>query len=1093
MMKKKTLMQSVLPLIAIAITALCISFSATFARANAEPEFFIDGTAYAQTLSKNSLLEISEENKAVLGGKEYSLSTLTTYPSGKTTNADSIFLSELGEYEIKYFFNDGSQEYSIEEDFTVENTTESLFSSSENVTVKADQQVPDYILTAHERIYDEYGDRYTEEQITNFKLKPYNGTKDGVKITVHGEEAVVRFDGVIDAKEMNRNVDMLEWIITPEEYDYKNGRGVLEFVDTTIYVKFYDAMDPSISLTYQVTSYGNNRAPVGIMANDSGSCLGYGFWRNGAGRSYAVSSFCGYASDSLPQIVTNTPDPSGSATRYVTNSMHFRYDENLNTAYSFPTETIYVSHDGGYNELTYSQYPFWRKYVDRGMINRYDGSVQSEGLWNFNDYKEKNRGDEFYGFPSGAIKMEISFKGLGKNDANLMILGIGGKKINDWYADDVETKIIVDTGIAQENDLPKVIAGANSAYPVFDAIGFNYVEGILSTPTVNVYYESKENSIPVINGSFPTRKSGKYYIEYTALPYEKYGTPVTKTLVVQAVDFYDFDVTYTVNPMFKQNVLVGDKVNLYPGILNIPESQAPFFTSDVEVYFNGRKVEQYKGDMTNYFVAEKAGVYTINYVYVDYAGAKSIAKTINVNCAVADKPVLEDVAIPTALLAGRKYQFPVPSSKDGADVKVLVNGTDYTYKSFTVPSNDFTVTYTATLGGQQTTKTYDVKVLEANRFSVRDQFGYELNPFVADFFDLPSGYSLAGFSEDSIPFATTSSNETIKFINPIDVNYFKFIFFYSSQSGANDGFNVIITDSINKLQKVVLTFKEVENKTQIFVNGTLNTTIDGTFESSITALNLTMNDGFGQVYNGTDKLLVIKDFANGFEFTGFESGKVFLEFGFENVTGMSRIDIVNIAGQGVNCTMETDSGRPSFYFEKILPDYKIVGINDSIIVSIPIAYDVLSPIKDNYVEITLPNGNKIKVDRTNDDFELVFRNYGYGDYTLEYVVTDYFNRKQNVKKKFVVKDLSEPVITLSEELPTIVEVGDSLELPSATAHDEIGSSVEVKIFYTYAGSFGKLGANNTLTFTKAGKYTIYYYAVGENGNRSIITFVVEAK
>ena len=72
-MKKKTLMQSVLPLIAIAITALCISFSATFARANAEPEFFIDGTAYAQTLSKNSLLEISEENKAVLGGKEYSL------------------------------------------------------------------------------------------------------------------------------------------------------------------------------------------------------------------------------------------------------------------------------------------------------------------------------------------------------------------------------------------------------------------------------------------------------------------------------------------------------------------------------------------------------------------------------------------------------------------------------------------------------------------------------------------------------------------------------------------------------------------------------------------------------------------------------------------------------------------------------------------------------------------------------------------------------------------------------------------------------------------------------------------------------------
>lgn len=1074
-MKKKTLMQSVLPLLAIAVTALCISFSALFVKANAEPVFSIDSSVYASVLPRNSVLTYSEENKATLNGTDYELSVLTTYPSGKTNTSENVVLNELGDYTVKYFFNDGNHEYSIEDTFSVDNTVESLFSSSEMCEITGNVKVPDYMLNADEG------------------YSGYWGSEVGVKFKVNSEDAIIRYDGIIDMTKMSYEQEFIEMMVTPEVYDEAKGTGVLEFANTKMVIRLRDALNPEIGLEYVVNHYTGRHAWLAVRTIGGNYNHGYRFWynKNKDGHCYLQSPFTGYTKDQARIYVTHTTQPTGGAYRHEAASSRFYYDMNRNASYALPLETNWVG-DEAYEkdiESTLRAEGSWGQYVCRGWNFTADYERGGEGVWQWDD----PRGDKFSGFPSGAATLEITFNGLGKGSGNLMIFSIGGQKLENWEADSYETKIYVDTGAEEGEELPNVIASPNSVYPVFDAIGYNAIEGVLATPSVKVYYNEIGNEIPVKNGTFPTKKSGKYYIEYTVYPNEKYGVATSKTIVVEAKDLYDFNINYSVNPMIKTSALVGDKINLYEGIFTMPESQKKFFNISTDVFYNGKVVSQYKGDLTNYFIADKTGEYYINYSYTDFGGAKSLIATCKVTVTEKEGPVISNLILPEALIKGAKYEFPIPTVSDDATISVKVGNTDYTAKEFTVPNEDFTVTYTATAGGKTTTETRTIKVLDSKRFEVKNGTK-DVYPFLADYFDVPSEYKLQNYSVQALPFNTTTSNELISFVNAIDLRFFKVNFFLDANRNNYNAFNIVITDAVNPLQKVVLKFVPNGAKLDIYNNDVLLATADGRYNTNAEQFSLVMNDGLGGIYNGNEKLANIKEFANGYVFSGFESGMVFVDFGFEGVSGTSTINISNIGGQAFNCSLDRDRGDPNVYFNNELPNYKIMEITDSIVIELPKAYDVISAIKEIKAIITLPSKQEIIVDESQDGLVFNFADYGYGEYIVEFEVTDYAGRtNDSVFKKLVVKDLSEPTIVLEDDIAPYVSVGEVIELPKASAYDIVGSNINVHIYCTYNLNYVKLGANNTLTFDKAGTYKIYYFAVGENGNSSLMEIVVEAK
>lgn len=1071
-MKKKTLLQSVIPLIVLAVTAFFISFSFILVNATAQPTFNVNGTAYSGILPKNYLLTYAEENKATLNGTDYELSTLTTYPSGKTSKGTSVLLSELGDYSVKYYFNDGNAEYFVEENFSVDNTIESLFSNSENCEITGDASVPDYILNANEG------------------LSGYWGSQKGVNFKVNSQDAVIRFDGVISVDDIDCETDFIEMLIAPKEYDEQNGHGVLEFANTKIIVKLIDAVNQDVGIEYVMQSSNEYTISTFVRTLNGKEQLGYKNWLDsyGYGDSYIHSSYYGYYKNAHRVEVTHSTQPSEQAYKHEASSIKLFYDSNKNASYGLPSFTDYIG-DEQYEITDFSTDPAFQKYVSAGWLKAYNKVDKGgEGIWDWDDTRSTN----FKGFPSGAVKLEISFEGLGKGSGNLMIFSVGGKKLTDWNKTTYQTKISVDTGFSSEDELPSIIASPNATYPVFDAIGYNFIEGLLKKPSVKVYYEDSSNQLPIRNNSFPVTKAGAYYIEYKVYPNAKYGSVTTKTIVINAKNVYDFIIDYTINPLTKNTVLLGDKVNLYEGEFVIPESQAKFFTFHTNVYLNGKPVKVEQGKFCDYFIAENTGDYYINYSYTDYAGDQYIIKIVKVTSQNPDEPVFDDLILPKALIQGSKYEFPMPTVTNNASISVKVGSVDYTKKEFVVPSEDFVVTYTATANGLSSTISKTIKVLENKRYLVVNN-NKNVNPFQADYFIAPNGYSLESYSSNSLPFYTETSNELVSFINVIDLNFFKFNFYFSQINTNNSGLKIVLTDSVNELQKVVLKFVKEGETIKLYNNEILLATINGSFNVNSEQFALNMKDEFGDLYNATEKIATIKEFANGLAFSGFESGKVFLEFGFEGVTGASTINITNLAGQPMNCSHDRDRGDPNLFFKNDLPSYKVCGLDDEVVIILPKAYDVLSVIKENKATITMPNGTEITLDEDNDTFVLDFDKYGYGEYLVEYYASDYSDRvNDSLFNKFVVKDFSEPVITLSNELPKYVSVGDTLKLPSATANDLIGSYVTVTVSCMYNHSFVKLGANNTINFTKAGKYIIYYYAVGESGNVSFLEFTVEA-
>lgn len=1112
-MRKKTLFRTILPLCIVALTALCISLSTVFATATAtEPEWSINTTAYSKVLPRQSVLAIPDGNKATINGTDYSLKNTVTYPSGKTTTSDKVSLTELGEYEITYSFTDGTDTYERTDKFSVENTTESLFALSENCEVVSNAEVPDYIV--------------------NGKLSPldsasvaYNGKTKGIKVTANGENAVLRYDGVIDASKIDVHTDLIDFKVTPEVFDEERGEGVLEFKDgARIQIRFYDAVYTDINLTFNVGCYDRKNAPVTVTANDnvSGVTLGNRFYNttSGAGSVYCQSSFYGtYNPDGnnggyWSAIIANDILPTSGAHRPTTSSCHLRYDATTNAAYSYPNEVIYISKAGGYAQETFDKdvrghgSP-WMRYVPNGYF-------MSDGNWDFDDYYDYNRGDEFYGFPSGMIKMEIRFPGLARNEGNFMIFNIGGQDLATWEEESYETKIFVETNGADEENLPEVIAGKNSFYPVYDAYGYNYVQGVLPTPSVKVYFDKKtdDNLLPIVNGVFPVTKTGKYYIEYTATPEPTIGDPVKKTLEVVAVDYRDYDISYAINNLIPTTAFVGDKINLFEGVLNftsggvnVNAEKSPFYNVITEVYFGGKTISV-TDDTIDYFIANNSGTYTIEYSSVDYAGEKAFLARRDIVVSKNTNVTYENIILPKALVGGTEYKFPIPnaylSTENGrvpATVTVKVGAEDVTNMPYTVPTdvNQITLTYSATAQGITTEKQYNIPIINnGDKYAMDNGIEEDFVPYLTNFLSLPISYSYRGYSEDEFPFRAINPSKTqkVEFINAINMRYYRLMFKLRDIS-ASSMFEVALTDALNPAQKVVLGFKQETSK-QIEVYNLLENgesiylgKVDGDFTT--TDFNLMVNAD-GTINNGNVYVTKFTKYESGFDFVGFDSGFVYTSFGY---TGglINEFDITNIAGQSFNLSLEGDYGKPVIYFDDELPAYKETDVGDSCVVTLPHAYDVLNGISDIKATIKYPNGSSKTINKANDGFVLEYT--AYGRYEIIFRATDYAYNFITLSKVIIVKDMTPPEITINGEIPAKIAVGTIFSLPSATATDKVGSKVNVTIFYDYKGRVRSLFADNDqytnpIYFESAGLYRIHYYAVGENGNRSIKTIIVEA-
>ena len=200
----------------------------------------------------------------------------------------------------------------------------------------------------------------------------------------------------------------------------------------------------------------------------------------------------------------------------------------------------------------------------------------------------------------------------------------------------------------------------------------------------------------------------------------------------------------------------------------------------------------------------------------------------------------------------------------------------------------------------------------------------------------------------------------------------------------------------------------------------------------------------------------------------------------------------SIMNQPFSKLVTNDVITPNASFKE---EFKFAKHGETLVIPALNAYDVLGEITDIKLTVTAPNGTKLINNVTSQNGASILVDQ-YGTYKVEYVVFDDAGTRTTFSREFTVYDRIRPVITLSGAVPEKVKVGENLRLPQASAYDNNKLDVVCKVYVTDPnGIITLVEANQTYKVNKAGRYTVVYYAIDDDGACDMhrFTFVAENK
>ena len=221
---------------------------------------------------------------------------------------------------------------------------------------------------------------------------------------------------------------------------------------------------------------------------------------------------------------------------------------------------------------------------------------------------------------------------------------------------------------------------------------------------------------------------------------------------------------------------------------------------------------------------------------------------------------------------------------------------------------------------------------------------------------------------------------------------------------------------------------------------------------------------------------------------------------FEENKGNSGIVIYEINSQGIN----------SLPYDSVLPVTKIIDpmpilVEKGQIVDIAraIGADVFNPQLTGYVTVQKIGGayltssdGVVLSPQTKATYSCNYQvEFGeYGTYIVSYVTIDSNGNKAialNYSLRVIDKDA--PVINVQGNVKTSASVGETIQLPQATATDNNGNVTVAILIVEPSGRMVNLKGATKYTFNAAGRYIVRYLAADAEGNVTTIDYAVEVK
>ena len=212
----------------------------------------------------------------------------------------------------------------------------------------------------------------------------------------------------------------------------------------------------------------------------------------------------------------------------------------------------------------------------------------------------------------------------------------------------------------------------------------------------------------------------------------------------------------------------------------------------------------------------------------------------------------------------------------------------------------------------------------------------------------------------------------------------------------------------------------------------------------------TYSDTAYTVSDGANILGTISSYANGPAFNGFESGLVYLSMELEGISSDSSFCISAINGQRFNSGISVDTVRAAMFVEYEPTRRGYIGQQVSLAKAL--AVDVLDPYVSCYITVLDADGNTVcaddgtYLDRAPADKEYSFTVTQYGSYVVIYQAFGSDMRKTEESYSVEVYDDVAPVLTVSGAVPSSAKVDKRVELPAASAVDNIDGEVTVYVY-----------------------------------------------
>ncbi len=927
-----------------------------------------------------------------------------------------------------------------------------LWIADDGISVSANVDTPDYMRSGY---FKDYRDPATRVTITEDDLPEYR--KNGVYVTSSAGNAAVTYKNVIDISGLKTEDELLSVVPIPTT------RGTSSF--TEFGITLTDADNP------------DNYIYIRIFENR--------WWTIGSLMSVSTQNF-----EARAYRWGQNPGEMGE------------FCEQLRTNFMGTQQAVFE----GVSEEEMLIVPFSVRYdTEKRLVSICNPDGQIFPVLDLDDGASVGYGNEWQGFENDRVILSISASGFLGAQADFMIFNVAGTTMNGEQVNDTAAPSIL---VKKTWETPPT-AAVGKPYAIFPAEAYDAVDGALDLQ-VSVRKEGTEEFVPVGNEHI-FDEPGTYILRYETT--DNAGLTTAKEFTVEA--------RYGIAPMTietqwdKTKFRVGESIEIRPATVTGGSG-----TAELTVYAERALTGERTDVVNNAFTVRLAGEYYVRYVATDYLGNRTI-RSVSLNVVSDGKALMEgDMMMFERFIDGETYKLPEPSAYDyisspgsklNAVVKVSATGTgEKAAYSETVENYLFTPTkelfgdavkirYAISCGenGEETVYNFEVPVIEPQ--TLVDYFVYdEENTDIG--YNLPSEV-LESYMTFSRKQGSDAESLSYMFIHPFKANGFSTRFSVPFTMQNFTRLTLVFKDAYNGSVGFTLSLEKYnESSTFVYYNGQ-KYSMSGAFDtekgSSSIPLMIQYDDGIVMDY--TDRRIftpTVNDDGSAFE--GFPSGKVFVTYIIEGITGDAGIKMNSIGSQTLYAEYLGDVLQP--YVDIVVPEFEYqedmperFALNQRVRIPYVRAYDNLSPYVEVFVTLTAPDGGKI-YDNALCEEGMSFVIENYGKYYLSYYAADKAGKFKLDSYTIQAEDLIAPTITLSSDEPLSGKGNRvAITLPDVKVLDNYDENPVLKIFAVDAyGEYTALEGDRFVP-PQAGRYIIRYYAYDANYNVTIKDIVCNVK